>query len=80
MEAHVGSNGPGAMGKSSFISGKDRESPNGTLFSACGGGTSGKGATLVSTAKPFVTATNARAVINGILFLTEFITPTVNSN
>jgi hypothetical protein len=31
MDAHVGANGPGAMGKSNLTSGVLMESPNGTL-------------------------------------------------
>ena len=49
------------------------ESPIGTLSCACGGGTSGIGVTLVSTANPSIDAVSARAVINGIPYLTMLV-------
>ena len=73
MDAHVGSNGPGAIGMSSFISGNDRESPIGTLSSACGGGTGGVGASEGRVAQPAIAASSATPVINRIPFLTMFI-------
>jgi hypothetical protein len=78
MEAHVGAKGPGAIGKFSFTSANARESPKGTLFSACGGGTSGNGATLVSAVKLPVAAINARAENNGIPKLTVVVLFIVN--
>jgi hypothetical protein len=64
MEAHVGSKGPGAMGNSSFTSGKERKSPNGTLSSACGGGTAGIGMGAGRVAQPVIIASAATTAIN----------------
>src|ERR1039458_4803840 len=36
MDAHVGANGPGAIGKSSFTSGEFANAPIGTLSGGCG--------------------------------------------
>jgi hypothetical protein len=64
MEAQVGSNGPGVMGKSSFSSGNELESPNGTLSSARGGGTSGSGAGPDRVAQPAIMASNAMTALS----------------
>lgn len=43
MDAQVGSNGPGAIGKSNFTSGEFANAPSGTLSGGSGLGTSGMG-------------------------------------
>ena len=43
MDAHVGANGPGAMGRSNFTSGESFSAPSGTLSSGKGFGMSGIG-------------------------------------
>src|ERR1019366_6508007 len=78
MDSHVGSNGPGATGISSFISGNDFKSPIGTLSCACGGVTVGIGASLGRVAQPVIAAISATAAVNCIPYLAMFIFFLVN--